>query len=89
VAITAAVTMMGYLGSFTGPPLIGALAEYVSLSNADTRRHRRTGSGAARAWCPGQLNQRVSCAPLDVTCHRKAQPDVPIVVPLAAQQQGA
>ncbi len=35
VAITA-VTMIGYLGSFTGPPLIGALAEYVDLSNALT-----------------------------------------------------
>ena len=35
VAITV-VTMIGYLGSFTGPPLIGALAEYVGLSNALT-----------------------------------------------------
>jgi MFS family permease len=35
VAITA-VTMLGYLGSFTGPPLIGALAEKVRLSNALT-----------------------------------------------------
>jgi MFS family permease len=35
VAITL-VTLIGYLGSFTGPPLIGALAEYVGLSNALT-----------------------------------------------------
>ncbi|GAB3759752.1 MFS transporter [Microlunatus parietis] len=30
----AAVTMIGYLGSFTGPPVIGALAEVSSLSAA-------------------------------------------------------
>lgn len=30
----AAVTTIGYLGSFTGPPLIGALAELSSLTLA-------------------------------------------------------
>jgi hypothetical protein len=30
----AAVTTLGYLGSFTGPPLIGALAELTGLSTA-------------------------------------------------------
>jgi hypothetical protein len=30
----AAVTTVGYLGSFTGPPLIGALAEASDLSSA-------------------------------------------------------
>jgi MFS family permease len=30
----AAVTTVGYLGSFTGPPLIGALAELVGLTAA-------------------------------------------------------
>jgi MFS family permease len=30
----AAVTTVGYLGSFTGPPLIGALAEFTGLSTA-------------------------------------------------------
>jgi hypothetical protein len=30
----AAVTTVGYLGSFTGPPLIGALAEASDLSTA-------------------------------------------------------
>jgi hypothetical protein len=30
----AAVTTVGYLGSFTGPPAIGALAEAGSLSTA-------------------------------------------------------
>jgi cyanate permease len=30
----AAVTTIGYLGSFTGPPIIGALAEATSLSTA-------------------------------------------------------
>jgi MFS family permease len=30
----AAVTTLGYLGSFTGPPLVGALAELTSLSTA-------------------------------------------------------
>jgi cyanate permease len=30
----AAVTTLGYLGSFTGPPLVGALAEVTGLSTA-------------------------------------------------------
>jgi MFS family permease len=30
----AAVTTLGYLGSFTGPPLVGALAEVTGLSAA-------------------------------------------------------
>jgi hypothetical protein len=30
----AAVTTLGYLGSFTGPPLVGALAELTGLSRA-------------------------------------------------------
>lgn len=30
----AAVTAVGYLGSFTGPPAIGALAEFTSVSTA-------------------------------------------------------
>ena len=30
----AAVTTLGYLGSFTGPPLVGALAEVTRLSAA-------------------------------------------------------
>ena len=30
----AAVTTLGYLGSFTGPPLVGALAELTGLSTA-------------------------------------------------------
>ena len=30
----AAVTTLGYLGSFSGPPLIGALAELTGLSRA-------------------------------------------------------
>jgi hypothetical protein len=30
----AAVTTVGYMGSFTGPPAIGALAELTSLSAA-------------------------------------------------------
>jgi MFS family permease len=33
-AAIAAVTTVGYLGSFTGPPLVGALAEAVSLPGA-------------------------------------------------------
>ena len=33
-AAIAAVTTLGYLGSFTGPPLVGALAELTSLSAA-------------------------------------------------------
>jgi hypothetical protein len=33
VAIAAATTL-GYLGSFTGPPLIGAVAELTSLTRA-------------------------------------------------------
>jgi hypothetical protein len=33
-AAIAAVTTVGYLGSFTGPPLVGALAEAGSLSAA-------------------------------------------------------
>ncbi|HEV2870706.1 MAG TPA: hypothetical protein VG409_04710, partial [Actinomycetota bacterium] len=32
----AAVTTLGYLGSFTGPPLVGALAELTGLSTALT-----------------------------------------------------
>jgi hypothetical protein len=30
----AAVTTLGYLGSFTGPPLVGAMAELTGLSAA-------------------------------------------------------
>jgi hypothetical protein len=30
----AAVTTLGYLGSFTGPPLVGALAELTGLTRA-------------------------------------------------------
>jgi hypothetical protein len=30
----AAVTTLGYLGSFTGPPMVGALAELTGLSTA-------------------------------------------------------
>ena len=30
----AAVTTLGYVGSFTGPPLVGALAELTGLSTA-------------------------------------------------------
>jgi hypothetical protein len=33
-AAIAAVTTLGYLGSFTGPPLIGAFAELHDLSGA-------------------------------------------------------
>ena len=32
----AAVTTIGYLGSFTGPPAVGALAEATSLSTSFT-----------------------------------------------------
>jgi hypothetical protein len=31
-AVVAAVTTVGYLGSFTGPPAVGALAELVGIA---------------------------------------------------------
>ena len=75
-AAIAAVTTIGYLGSFTGPPLVGALAEVASLPAALAlllARRRRRSPRSPRARCRADTRRRLG--PFPVVGTRRASAD--------------